>query len=423
MVEGTILLLGSGMCAPPLVEYLAKAGFRLVIATRTTSKTESIVAKTGKVDIPIEVVKYDIEEDFKKDLISLDELVHRVDPDVLVSLLPWIYHVPAAKLALKKKKHFCTASYVSEDMQALDDDVKKAGLFFLNECGVDPGLDHMSAMRIIDQVKAKGGKIISFKSICGGLPAPDYNDNPLGYKLSWSPRGVLLASNNNALIRMNGEQIEVKGENLFEEKNCHTLVEESLGDLEWYYNRDSVKYGDIYNIADSKTIIRGTFRFPGWCRMMDAFKRLGVTSLDSIAELKGLSAFEATKIVLSCKDLNPQDFISSQLKLSTDDDIIKRLEWLGMFDNSLIVDQSVQTPLDFMSWLFERSLVYASGEKDMIVMRHEFEVEYEHKHREQIISSLIDFGLQPDNYSSMARTVSLPLAVAIVRISSCFLVV
>ena len=176
--------------------------------------------------------------------------------DIIVSLLPYIYHVKAAKVALKYKKHFCTTSYISDQMLALNDEVKEKGLLFLNECGVDPGLDHMSAMKIIDDVHDHKGKIVSFYSICGGLPAPEFNDNPFGYKFSWAPRGVLLASKNSAKQFIDNQVIELPGIELFAPRNVFKDKLKLLGDVEWYYNRDSFKYIDIYGIKEISTMIR-----------------------------------------------------------------------------------------------------------------------------------------------------------------------
>jgi saccharopine dehydrogenase (NADP+, L-glutamate forming) len=295
MVDGKVLVLGCGLVAPPLIKYLANAGCTVSVASRTLERSLKVIEQMGHTTVPIQAYAYDVDNDIKSDLGELEQLIQKLNPDVIVSLLPYIYHVPAAKLALKFKKHFCTTSYVSPAMAELDSEVKKAGLVFLNECGVDPGLDHMSAMKVIDQIRKEGGKLVGFTSICGGLPAPQFNDNPFGYKLSWSPRGVLLASNNSALIRKNGDDIPVPGLELFEEKHVTPEFVEGVGHLEWYYNRDSVMYADIYNIQDTDTIIRGTYRFPGWCKTLLALKNLGFTSAVDDEILAGFSNASAER--------------------------------------------------------------------------------------------------------------------------------
>eukprot|EP00475_Leptophrys_vorax_P003607 TRINITY_DN12122_c0_g1_i1.p1 TRINITY_DN12122_c0_g1~~TRINITY_DN12122_c0_g1_i1.p1 ORF type:complete len:812 (+),score=244.21 TRINITY_DN12122_c0_g1_i1:227-2662(+) len=415
-MSGTVLVLGCGLVAPPLIKYLANNGCIVKVASRTLEKSVKVIQDMGNTSVPIEAFAYDVDSDIKNDLSELESLIQKLNPDVIVSLLPYIYHVPAAKLALKFKKHFCTTSYVSPAMAELDSQVKAAGLTFLNECGVDPGLDHMSAMKVIDQIRKEGGKLVGFTSICGGLPAPQFNDNPFGYKLSWSPRGVLLASNNSALIRKNGDDIAVAGLELFEEKNVNLETVEGVGELEWYYNRDSVMYADIYNIQDTDTIIRGTYRFRGWCKTLNALKNLGFTNSTENEILSGFSNASAQRFCAHVLDVpvgsNLQAAFAAKAHLPVDDLVIRNLEWLGVFSGDVVIPRA-STALDFMCFLFQRSLIYKEGEKDMIVMRHTFEVDYGNGKRVTKRSTLIDYGLQPEGYSSMARTVSLPLAVAI----------
>jgi saccharopine dehydrogenase (NADP+, L-glutamate forming)/spermidine synthase len=264
-------------------------------------------------------------------------------------------------------------------MQALDKEARDKGLCFLNECGVDPGLDHMSAMRVIHAIP-KGAKLRKFTSICGGLPAPSNNDNPFGYKLSWSPRGVLLASNNSALIFRDGEQVQVEGLKLFSKEHTTKEFIEGVGELEWYYNRNSVMYADIYGIPETETLIRGTYRFEGWCSTLSALKVLGFTALSEDAAYKALenaAAVEYSRHVLKiAASEDPKAVIASRLNAPLSDPILERFEWIGMFDSELKVPK-VKTALDFMCWLFQRKLVYKNGEKDMIVMRHTFEVRFD----------------------------------------------
>jgi saccharopine dehydrogenase (NADP+, L-glutamate forming) len=402
----SVLLLGSGLCAPPLIEYTLKHGFHLVVATRTKEKAEKLL--NGHVNgkaVALDVSKPDA-------LDILDGLVQEVD--LVVSLLPYIFHVAAAKIALRHKKHFCTTSYISDEMLALDAAAKEAGVILLNECGVDPGLDHMSAQKIIDAVHAKGGKIREFYSICGGLPAPSANNNPLGYKLSWSPRGVLLASRNNAIFLENGEVKNVVGIDLYAEGGYRSDFVEDVGELEWYANRDSVKYIEIYKIPEVQTIIRGTYRYKGWCRMMRKLALFGFTSVDVVDGLEGMSlaAFSARVLGLDSTE-NLKEKVANKLEIPLEDNIMERLSWLGLFDCEKTVAHGITTALDVVCALFEEKMIYAHGEKDMIVMRHQFDVEYEEGRRERIISTLIDYGLQPEGGTSMSRTVALPVAIAV----------
>jgi len=259
----SVLLLGCGLVAPPVVKYLVGKGHPVTIATRTIDKAHAL-AKTSVDPSKVSVVFYDIETDVG--LSSLEILVSEPRVKVVISLLPYVFHVQAAKVAIRHQKHFCTTSYVSDEMQSLDAEARKQGVLLLNEIGVDPGLDHMSAMKIIDELKKQGAKLVSFRSVCGGLPAPEFNDNPFGYKFSWSPRGVLLAGNNSALIRLQGSDVSIPGTDLVDEKNVFVDHVDGIGKFEWYYNRDSIKYLDIYKIPDTPTIMRvSSFHFEFEC--------------------------------------------------------------------------------------------------------------------------------------------------------------
>ena len=247
------LVLGAGMVSRPLVRYLLdQPEYHVTMASRTVSKAEKIINghDRGK------SVSLNVNDDA-----LLEKLV--AESDVTVSLLPYEYHVKVAKLCIKHKKHLVTTSYVSESMQKLDNEAKKAGVLLLNECGLDPGIDHMSAMRIIHGVEENGGKIIIFRSTTGALPAPEANNNPFGYKFSWSPRGVLLASRNAAKWLEDGKEISIPGEKLFENYTLQDVP--GVGTFENYPNRNSLPYKDIYGLKDAKTVYRGTFRMTGWC--------------------------------------------------------------------------------------------------------------------------------------------------------------
>merc|ERR1719433_509773 len=361
----------------------------------------------------IEVTEFDITQPNSD--AKLDELCKKAT--LVISLLPYLYHVQAAKVALANNKPFCTTSYVSDEMKGLDGEAKKRGLILLNECGVDPGLDHMSAKKIIDEAHAQGGKILQFYSICGGLPAPKFNDNPYGYKFSWAPRGVLLASRNSGQYMRDGEVIKFPGEKLFAPENVfpETIDELDGKQFEWYFNRDSVKYADIYSIPEVKTIIRGTYRYPGWCRVMKAIADVGLTKTEPESvgfSFKGMTYKQAASKMLDCgPNESPEDAICRRLNITKDDLIIKNLEWVGLFSDEMVPD--VGTRIDALCHIFKKRLVYKEFEEDMIIMKHTFDIGYEDGHRETKTSVLLDIGLQSiGGDSSMARTVSLPLAVA-----------
>eukprot|EP00457_Paulinella_chromatophora_P002278 gb/GEZN01002282.1/.p1 GENE.gb/GEZN01002282.1/~~gb/GEZN01002282.1/.p1 ORF type:complete len:819 (-),score=156.58 gb/GEZN01002282.1/:70-2526(-) len=401
--KGQVLLLGCGMCAPPLVKYLDKHGIAVTVASRTLDKTNKVIA--GLELAKATILDVEVEGGWE----VLDGLTQSTD--LVVSLLPYIHHVQAAKIALKYNKHFCTTSYISDEMEALGEEAKEKGLLLLNECGVDPGMDHMSAMKIIDEVRSKGGKILSFTSICGGLPAPKDNNNPMGYKLSWSPRGVLLAGRNEATFYRNGETVKAVGPILYD-PSVYMLDKINGIEYEWYPNRDSTKYAKIYDIPECKTLIRGTFRNRGWCKCLAFLAKFGFNSTDT-EEFKGCSMNDFTVSRLGGqKGENAREEAKAR---GADEDIMKQLEWMGLFGTTT-VNPKVTCALDVMCKLWEERMVYEKGEQDMILMKHTFEVEWADRpaKRETITSTLIDLGLQnKGGYSSMSRTVSLPVAICV----------
>ena len=239
------------MVSRPMIRYfLEKTDFTVTMASRTVSKAEKIIDGHSQGNA--------IELNVKDDEL-LDKLVK--ESDLTVSLLPYAYHVKVAKLCIKYKIPMVTTSYVSEEMKALDSDAKEAGILILNESGLDPGIDHMSAMRVIHEVEEKGGKITSFKSSTGALPSHEANTNPFGYKFSWAPRGVFLASKNPSKWLEDGEIRQYPGEELFE--NYYIQDVDGVGSFENYPNRNSVPYKEIYGLKDSNTVYRGTFRMTG----------------------------------------------------------------------------------------------------------------------------------------------------------------
>jgi saccharopine dehydrogenase-like NADP-dependent oxidoreductase len=391
-----VLLLGAGMVAKPMVDYLIDNDFELTIASRTLSKAAKLLRKrpNGKA-VAWTVDKID----------ELDILI--ADHDLTVSLLPYAYHVTVAKLCIKHQKHMVTTSYVSEEMKALDKVARDAGILILNEIGVDPGFDHMTAMRIIDKVHKENGKIIKFYSLCGALPAPEEVDNPFGYKFSWSPRGVVLASNNGARYQKEGEVVEIPTADLF--KNPMQLDFPEVGMLEVYPNRDSLNYIELYGLEGISTMFRGTFRFPHWCASLDAIKKLKMTSQISLKEGRK----KANEILAELNGLETERLSSSVaelLGLDTESPAIKAMEFLGLF-NDQNVSQSVQTPFDLTCELMMEKMMLPDDARDMVVMLHSFLVENKNGEKEVVKSRMVDFATEED--TSIARTVALPAAVAV----------
>jgi saccharopine dehydrogenase (NADP+, L-glutamate forming) len=392
-----ILVLGAGLVSRPGVNYLLEQkSLSVTVASRTVSKAEKLVRghANGK------AAAVDVENDE-----ALAALIR--EHDIVISLLPWIHHVKVATMCLEHGKNMVTTSYVSEGMKKLAKPVLEKGLIFLNEIGVDPGIDHMSAMKIIHAVEAEGGKVLHFYSYCGGLPAPENNDNPFGYKFSWSPRGVVLASRNSARFLENGKIVEIEGKNLFLNPKVEEI--EGLGTFEVYPNRDSVPYKEMYGLQDALTVIRGTYRNLGWCETLKKIVDLGLVDETPRPGLKGITYKKMTAdLVGAPADQRLKEATAKKLGIPAASAIIQRLEWLGLFSDETVPD--VGNYLDILSERMQQKLFFKEGEKDLLVLRHRFIVENKDKTQDLITSTLIDYGI-PFGDSSMARTVSLPMAI------------
>ncbi len=392
-----VLILGAGLVAKPMVDYLLSQNFLVILATRTVTKAEKILGnrKNGKA---VHLLM--------QDEVKLDQLIS--NSDIVVSLLPYTYHVKVAQFCLKHKKSLVTTSYVSHEMQNLDDQAKERGILILNEIGLDPGIDHMSAMRIIEDIHSRNGKIISFRSYCGGIPAPENNDNPWGYKFSWSPKGVLMAGRNNARFLSEGKIVEISGKELF--KNHWPITIEDL-ELETYPNRDSIPYIQRYGIHEAQTMFRGTLRYPGWCQTLSVVSELGLLEETPVTDVKGKTYCEILNRILKVpQGEDPKKYISKKLHLEEKDEILHKFSWLGLFDKEVFPEETT-TPIDFLAYLMLKKMQYSQDERDMIVLHHDFVVEFSNQ-KEHILSTLIETGAIR-NKSAMSRTVSLPAAIAV----------
>jgi len=394
-----VLILGAGMVSKPMVDYLFKnTEFKITMASRTVSKAQKIINNNSKG----QAISLNV-----KDKNTLEKLIS--ESDLTVSLLPYVFHPTVAEFCIKHKKPMVTTSYVSEKMKSLDSDAKKAGIIILNECGLDPGIDHMSAMRIINDVKEKGGKIISFKSSTGALPSHEVNNNPFGYKFSWAPKGVLLASKNPSKWLEDGKIKSYPGEELFEHYYIQDIAD--IGSFENYPNRDSVPYKDIYGLEDAKTVYRGTLRMTGWCETMRKVVSLGWLDEKALDDPSIKTYAEITLRLIGEKD--KEKIIKSTAKylgLETYSAVIKRLEWLGLFDDILLPNDK-NNPLDYLNVLTLNKMGLKDNERDMIVMHHEFKAKYSDKD-EYITSTLVDYGIANGD-SAISRTVSIPAAIAV----------
>jgi len=399
-----ILVLGAGLVSRPGVHYLLnQPELEVTVASRTVSKAEELVKgfPNGKAK-QVNVEDYEV----------LAQVIK--ENDIVISLLPWIHHLKVAELCVEYGKYMVTTSYVSPAMKELEPKVKEKGLLFLNEIGVDPGIDHMSAMKIIDEVEKEGGKVLHFYSYCGGLPAPQHNDNPFGYKFSWSPKGVVLASRNPARFLENGQIVEIPGKDLF--KNYIVEEIEGLGKFEVYPNRDSVPYKDLYGLKDALTVKRGTYRNLGWCDTFYVLNQLGFIDETPRDFVKGNTYRNITAKVLDVSpDSNLKEVIKTKVNIEKIDDVIYRLEWLGLFSDEVV--DNTDNLLDMLSNRLQEKLVYKPGEVDMLLLKHTFIVENKDGSMDKITSTLVDFGI-PLGDTSMARTVSLPMAIAVKMIAN-----
>jgi saccharopine dehydrogenase (NADP+, L-glutamate forming)/spermidine synthase len=395
-----VLVLGSGLVSRPGVTYLLNQDHLEVTVASNQPKIAASLVK-GYKNGRSEFIDVKDRED------GLPRLIK--EHDIVVSLLPWVFHVQVAKLCLELHTHMVTTSYVSEGMRHQDEEARKKGLLFLNEIGVDPGLDHMSAMKIIDEVREEGGKIVRFYSFCGGLPAPQSNDNPFGYKFSWSPRGVILASKNPAKFLENGKMVEIPGDDLFVYHRSEEI--EGLGTFEVYANRNSLPYRDLYGLKYAETVMRGTYRYPGWCATFKKIVDLGLVDATPAEHLDGITYAEMmAELTADGEGENLVEFIAGKLGIERDSAIMERLKWLGLFSDEEI--PTLGNHLDVLSHRLQEKLYYKEGEIDMLLLKHKFTVENKDKSRDLITSTMVDYGI-PHGDSSMSRTVSLPLAIGV----------
>ena len=391
-----ILILGAGLVANPMVKYLLDKNYKVSVASNTPDRAKVMVGNN-----PLGQAIF-WEADDKE---TLDTLVS--GHDLTISLLPYRFHVIVAEHCLKHKKDLVTASYVKPEMMALDEEAKKAGILFLNEMGLDPGIDHMSAMRIIDKIHANEGAVLEFYSLCGALPAPEAANNPFRYKFSWSPKGVILAGNNDAHFLRHGKEVSIPTQDIF--KNPFVVDFPQVGKLDVYPNRDSMAYRKIYGIPEANTVYRGTFRYKGWCETLDVMKRLNLISGD-LFDMKGMTYADLVSHQIdekSSTDIRQQ--VATFLNIPVTSYALDALEWLGMFKTEPMgrgIDSTFEVTSDKMISM----MGLGSDERDMVVLQHNFLAGYSDGRKEIIRSRMLDFGTLATN-TSIARTVALPAAI------------
>jgi saccharopine dehydrogenase-like NADP-dependent oxidoreductase len=387
----TVLILGAGLVAKPMVQYLLGKDYHVTVASNTPDRASQMIRNhpNGR------SVYWEATDE-----VGLVGLIS--NHDLTVSLLPYVFHVMVAKNCIKYHKNLVTTSYVKPEMKALDKVAKDAGIIILNEIGLDPGIDHMSAMRIIDRIHGKEGAVLEFYSICGALPAPESANNPLKYKFSWSPKGVVMAGNNDAMFLHHGQKVSIPAKDLF--KNPFNINFPGVGILDVYPNRDSIAYKDIYGIPEAQTMYRGTFRYPGWCETMDVIKQLNLISYDE---------YDMTGMTYA--DMVSKELSDSKI-LSSDSHALQAIKWLGLLDDSPM-NRGVDSTFEVTSDLMISKMTLGNEERDMVALQHTFLAGYSDGHKEVIRSRMLDYG-SPSTDTSIARTVALPAAIGVEMILS-----
>jgi saccharopine dehydrogenase-like NADP-dependent oxidoreductase len=395
----TILIAGAGKSSIYLIQYI------LTYAPR--NKWKVIVADGDANVIKEKIGKSTFAEAAVIDITNASEREPLVkQADIVISLMPPHLHIHLAKDCLKYKKHLITSSYISDEMKAMDKAVKDAGLMFMCEMGLDPGIDHMTANKIIHGIHRVAGTITSFKSYCGGLIAPQSDNNPWHYKFSWNPRNVITAGFGGAKYLNKGKHEEIGYEQMFE-ANKKVQVH-GAGTLAYYPNRDSLRYMDLYEVGDIKTFIRATLRHPVFCKGWQALIELGLTSQDDATDCGGntYASWTKKKSGYDGKGTLPQ-FVAR--KLDIDDKTVSMLEWLGIFEENPLPGKGKLSSADILLELLVKKWAMAPEDKDMVVMLHEFE--YIHKGRKVKLSSSMVIEGENREHSAMAKTVGLPIAI------------
>ncbi|RDL35967.1 Uncharacterized protein BP5553_06579 [Venustampulla echinocandica] len=405
-----VLMLGSGFVTKPTLQILSDSGIEVSVACRTLESAKKL-SEGVKLARPISL---DVTDEK-----ALDAEVAK--NDLVISLIPYTFHATVIKSAIRQKKHVVTTSYVSPAMLELDQQCKDAGITVMNEIGLDPGIDHLYAIKTISEVHAAGGKIISFLSYCGGLPSPEDSGNPLGYKFSWSSRGVLLALRNAASYYQGGKIVNVAGPELMAEAKPYPIYPGFA--FVAYPNRDSTPYKERYNIPEAQTIIRGTLRYAGFPEFIKLLVDMGFLSDEEDSALKEPIPWnEATKKILGASSDSEKDLslaITSKASFKDDEQkaqLMAGLRWIGLFSSEKITPRG--NPLDTLCATLEKKMQFEEGERDLVMLQHKFEIENKDGSKETRTSTLCEYGapVGSGGYSAMAKLVGVPCAVAVKQV-------
>ena len=397
-----ILVIGAGLSSSYLIKYLlANAKNENWMVTVADQNIALAKQKIGKSKQGIALVfNINIKKE-REDAIK--------NADLVVSLLPPTLHIIAAQDCITFKKNLVTASYVTPAMQNLHDDALKAGVLFLNEIGLDPGIDHLSAMELIHKIKKNGGEVTSFKSFCGGLVAPEFDNNPWNYKFTWNPRNVVLAGQATAQYLENSLIKFIPPNRIFDQTETVNIT--NYGAFESYANRDSLSYIVPYGLQNANTVLRGTLRKKGFSQSWNLLVKLGLT--DDSFNIHNSATLTYRNLVASfligANNKNVEDSFCSFLNISKTSKDFKRVKWLGLFTNEDIGIENA-TPAQILQHLLQQKWFLEKTDLDMIVMKHEIEYILNNK-KHKVNSSLIVKG-EDKTYTAMAKTVGLPMAIA-----------
>lgn len=401
-----ILVIGAGRSAIVLIDYLLEnaevENWHITVADADAAHAKKMIGDSKSAT----AIELDATIDARRAALIAEH-------DLIISMLPAFLHTMVANDCLALKKNLVTPSYISEDMRKMSQVVKDAGLIFLNELGVDPGIDHMSAMRLLDDMRSKGKEITCFESFTGGLVAPESDDNPWNYKFTWNPRNVVLAGQGGAVkFKHNGKFKYIPYQKLF--RRTEVIKIPDYGLFEGYANRDSLSYRELYKLEDIPTIYRGTLRRKGFCRSWDVFVQLGMTDDTYIMEdSMNMTHREFTNSFLKYNEHDSVELkLQYYMKMDQDGDVFDKLQWLGIFDNELIGLDKPSTPAQILQKILEKKWSLKPGDKDMIVMWHKIRTRNNaDSPEEEIHSSMVVIG-DEEPRTAMAKTVGLPMAIA-----------
>lgn len=403
-----ILVIGAGRSASSLIQYLLTKSEQENLNITIGDLSLELAQKKVKNHANARAIAFDIFNDIQR-----QEEIQRAD--IVVSMLPAHMHIEVAKDCLKFGKHMVTASYISPAMQELDDAAKAKGLIFMNEIGLDPGIDHMSAMKVLDEIRAKGGHVILFESFCGGLVAPESDNNLWNYKFTWNPRNVVLAGQGGAAkFIQEGTYKYIPYNKLF--RRTEFLSVEGYGRFEAYANRDSLKYRSVYGLDDALTVYRGTIRRVGYSRAWDILVQLGMT--DDSYTIENSENMTYREFTNSFLPYHPTDTVEIKLrhaqKIDQDDIIWDKLLELDLFNSEKRVELKNATPAQILEKILSEKWSLKHDDKDMIVMYHKFGYELQGE-KHQIDATMVCIG-DDQTYTAMAKTVGLPVAIATLKI-------